>query len=125
MASGMSQTLTSQSNLQDNPCISCGACCAYFRVSFYWAEAEDGGGTVPVSMTEKLNAFMSCMKGTNEPNPRCINLRGEIGQSVSCAIYDKRPSPCREFTQAWETDDYNEACERARAAHGLPPLPKS
>ncbi|THB82127.1 YkgJ family cysteine cluster protein, partial [Pantoea allii] len=21
-----------------NPCVSCGACCAHFRVSFYWAE---------------------------------------------------------------------------------------
>ncbi|EAX0008081.1 YkgJ family cysteine cluster protein, partial [Salmonella enterica] len=21
-----------------NPCMTCGACCAYFRVSFYWAE---------------------------------------------------------------------------------------
>ena len=23
-----------------NPCITCGACCAYFRASFYWTEAE-------------------------------------------------------------------------------------
>ena len=30
-----------------NPCVSCGACCGYFRVSFYWAEAEDGGATLP------------------------------------------------------------------------------
>ncbi|WP_099141728.1 YkgJ family cysteine cluster protein [Xenorhabdus kozodoii] len=120
----MNQIINSQSQLQDNPCISCGACCAYFRVSFYWAETEDGGGTVPVAMTEKLNNFMCCMKGTNEPHPRCINLCGEIGQSVSCSIYDKRPSPCREFPQAWETSDYNESCDRARAAYGLPPLPK-
>ncbi|HDN1328034.1 YkgJ family cysteine cluster protein, partial [Escherichia coli] len=21
-----------------NPCMTCGACCAFFRVSFYWAE---------------------------------------------------------------------------------------
>lgn len=26
-----------------NPCLSCRACCAFFRVSFYWAEADDGG----------------------------------------------------------------------------------
>ncbi|PHM54890.1 hypothetical protein Xhom_02856 [Xenorhabdus hominickii] len=58
----MSQTLTSQSELQNNSCINCGACCAYFRVSFYWAEAEDGGGTVPTAITEKLNNFMRCMK---------------------------------------------------------------
>ena len=23
-----------------NPCMTCGACCAFFRVSFYWAEAN-------------------------------------------------------------------------------------
>ncbi|MLR39642.1 YkgJ family cysteine cluster protein, partial [Salmonella enterica subsp. enterica] len=23
-----------------NPCMTCGACCAYFRVSFYWAEGD-------------------------------------------------------------------------------------
>ncbi|EEX7666747.1 YkgJ family cysteine cluster protein, partial [Escherichia coli] len=23
-----------------NPCMTCGACCAFFRVSFYWAEAD-------------------------------------------------------------------------------------
>ncbi|PHM40630.1 hypothetical protein Xszus_00302 [Xenorhabdus szentirmaii] len=124
VASGMSQPFISHSEQQDNPCINCGACCAFFRVSFYWAEAEDGGGTVPVSTTEKLNHFMRCMKGTNEPHPRCINLCGEVGQSVFCSIYDKRPSPCREFSHAWETDDYNEHCDRARAAYGLPPLPK-
>ncbi|MDX1269447.1 MAG: YkgJ family cysteine cluster protein, partial [Oceanisphaera sp.] len=21
-----------------NPCLTCGACCAFFRVSFYWGE---------------------------------------------------------------------------------------
>ncbi|MBC8946769.1 YkgJ family cysteine cluster protein [Xenorhabdus indica] len=118
----MSQVLNSQS--LNNPCISCGACCAYFRVSFYWAETEDGGGSVPISATEKLNNFMCCMKGTNELYPRCIKLQGEIGYSVSCSIYDKRPSPCKEFSHAWETGDYNEACDRARAAYGLPPLPE-
>ncbi|MFO5688546.1 YkgJ family cysteine cluster protein, partial [Klebsiella pneumoniae] len=29
-----------------NPCMTCGACCAYFRVSFYCAGAEDAGRLV-------------------------------------------------------------------------------
>ena len=49
-----------------NPCMTCGACCAYFRVSFYWAEASDGGGTVPVDLTEPLTPFLRCMRGTNQ-----------------------------------------------------------
>ncbi|MEG6657786.1 YkgJ family cysteine cluster protein, partial [Pseudomonas aeruginosa] len=24
----------------DNPCLTCGACCAHFRVSFYWGECR-------------------------------------------------------------------------------------
>lgn len=48
---------------------------------------------------------------------------GEIGQSVSCAIYLDRPSPCREFDQSGENGVRNEACDRARARYGLPPLP--
>ncbi|EER5964904.1 YkgJ family cysteine cluster protein, partial [Escherichia coli] len=38
-----------------NPCMTCGACCAFFRVSFYWAEADDAGGKVPVSLTEQIS----------------------------------------------------------------------
>lgn len=72
----------------DNPCISCGACCAYFRVSFYWAEAESGGGVVPQHLTEQITPFMSCMQGTNQKqNTRCTALEGTIGKCVSCSIY--------------------------------------
>ncbi|WP_174521883.1 YkgJ family cysteine cluster protein [Obesumbacterium proteus] len=107
---------------QHNPCISCGACCGYFRVSFYWAEADDAGGLVPASLTEQVNPYMRCMQGTNTKKPRCINLRGEIGQNVMCSMYENRPSPCREFSQSWEFGEPNEACDRARAAYGLAAL---
>ena len=35
-----------------NPCLDCGACCASFRVSFYWSEAEARG--LPAEMTEQV-----------------------------------------------------------------------
>ncbi|KAA1046846.1 YkgJ family cysteine cluster protein [Pseudocitrobacter sp. 73] len=107
-----------------NPCMTCGACCAYFRVSFYWAEADDGGGLVPAQLTEPLTPFLRCMKGTNSKHPRCRSLEGEIGSRVSCAIYPHRPSPCREFAMSGENGEVNEACHRARASYGLPPLYK-
>ncbi|PVZ84430.1 zinc/iron-chelating domain-containing protein [Serratia sp. S1B] len=107
----------------NNPCITCGACCGYFRVSFYWAEAVDGGGTVPVTLTEPLTPFLRCMRGTNSKSPHCQALEGEIGQQVSCSIYINRPSPCHEFEQSGENGQRNEACDRARERYGLPPLP--
>ncbi|MGK0673642.1 MAG: YkgJ family cysteine cluster protein [Halothiobacillaceae bacterium] len=86
-----------------NLCLSCGACCSTFRVSFYWAEAEPAaGGCVPSALTEKLDDFRAVMKGTNRPQLRCVALRGEVGRFTSCAIYANRPSPCREFLMAWD-----------------------
>ena len=106
-----------------NPCVECGACCATFRVSFYWAEADDApGGTVPAELTARLNAHRRVMQGTDQPEPRCCALEGEIGHNVACRIYPQRASTCREFRVAWEDGEANEACNRARARHGLPPL---
>ncbi|WP_019139801.1 YkgJ family cysteine cluster protein [Noviherbaspirillum massiliense] len=98
----------------DNPCLSCGACCVTFRVSFYWAEAEVQG--LAEHLTEKLNPFYSCMAGTNKASPRCQALDGKVGEEVVCGVYAHRPSPCRELQAG------DEKCNRARIRHGLPPL---
>lgn len=105
-----------------NPCVSCGACCAHFRVSFYWAEADDAGGLVPTELTEPLSLLMRNMRGTNDRAPRCVALQGDIGGCVSCGIYEQRPTPCREFSMSGEEGIHNKACDRARARYGLPPL---
>ncbi|WP_437610558.1 YkgJ family cysteine cluster protein [Erwinia sp. V71] len=105
-----------------NPCVSCGACCAAFRVSFYWAEADDGAGCVPSELTEPLTPFLRAMSGTNCRSPRCCALQGEVGQEVSCTIYTQRSSTCREFHLSGENGEQNTACDRARARYGLPPL---
>ena len=95
-------------------CQLCGACCAHFRVSFYWAEADDGPqGCVPVSLTEPLNAHLRCMAGTSARSPRCVALKGDIGKDVGCTIYEQRPSPCREVMPG------DPQCLKARAAHHL------
>lgn len=106
-----------------NPCISCGACCCGFRVSFYWAEADDAPqGYVPAAMTEQVNPFIRAMAGTHPIPQRCVGLQGTPGESVSCNIYPKRPSPCREFP-AWMPDgSANPHCTKARAKIGLPEL---
>lgn len=106
-----------------DPCQQCGACCGHFRVSFYWAEADDGAGAIPNALTEPLTPFLRCMRGTNSASHcRCEALSGQIGQSVSCTIYSQRPSTCREFQRYDENDSHNDACNRARAQYGLAPL---
>jgi len=106
-----------------NPCLTCGACCAFYRASFYWSEGDDApGGTVPVALTEKMDDFRRVMIGTTGPAPRCVALLGTIGETVRCSIYEQRSSVCREFAPSWEDGVHNERCDRARASWGLPPL---
>jgi uncharacterized protein len=97
-----------------NICRQCGACCAFFRVSFYWAEARQRG--LPDSSVERLNAHLVSMAGTNRPEPRCCALQGAIGREVTCLVYPARPSPCREVHPG------DEKCNQARARQGLAPL---
>ena len=105
-----------------NPCLSCGACCAYFRASFHWLETAPSGIT-PLELTVRISPQHVAMRGTEHQPPRCIALQGEIGGAVHCSIYALRASPCREFQASWVDGFYSERCDRARAAHGLPPLP--
>ena len=116
----------------DNPCIQCGACCAFFRVSFYWEESTPANQEgIPQTLTEELSEFLQCMKGTNQPHPRCIALCGKIGEKVSCSIYAQRSSSCREFglhteQGRLEVDGENLVrCNEARKAWNLPPLTRS
>jgi hypothetical protein len=107
-----------------NSCSTCGACCAFFRASFYWSEADSAaGGLTPPHLTTKLMPHHAVMRGTEQQQqPRCVALHGTIGENVRCVIHPLRPTPCREFQASWVDGEHNERCDRARAAHGLPPL---
>ena len=107
--------------MSTNPCITCGACCATFRVSFYWGETTLAPyGKVPAELTEKISPQRVCMSGTQASNPRCVALVGTVGQDATCSIYSDRPSPCRDFEI--NVDGVNSACDRARARYGLVPI---
>ncbi|MCD9569332.1 YkgJ family cysteine cluster protein [Pseudomonas protegens] len=105
-----------------SPCLNCGACCSYFRVSFFWGECASSGGTVPDELVLSISPSRVAMLGTDCKSPRCIALEGEVGQGVSCSIYDQRSSPCREFEASWTDGQPNSDCDAARAAFGLAPL---
>ena len=104
----------------NNPCLTCGACCAFFLVSFPSHETDQSsGGLVPFELTRKSADSRRCMKGTETKRPRCVALKGFIGARVNCRIYASRPSTCRAFSRSWEHDESNFLCDRARAAYGL------
>jgi uncharacterized protein len=107
-------SMANQDYQGDGTCQQCGACCACFRVSFYWSEAAERG--LPDAAVEQVAPLMACMAGSNDADPRCRALEGRIGESVACSLYASRPSPCRELQPG------EDKCNRARARHGLAPL---
>lgn len=103
-----------------NPCLKCGACCAYYRVSFYWGETAANG--IPSRLTVPVTPHRVAMRGTEKHPPRCEALQGKIGDCVNCSIYESRPSPCRSVTPSWHNGEADDQCDRARLAWGLPLL---
>lgn len=118
-------TVVSAIETRTHPCIRCGACCAHFRVQFYWREAnrEDHATPVPAGLFEELTPILRCMRGTNDKHrPQCRALSGRIGRDAKCSIYERRPTPCRDFPASYVDGQHNSRCDQARAHHGLPPL---
>ena len=104
-------------------CLKCGACCAAFRVDFHMSEVDcDDSAGVPPGLVVPVTGDLVRMRGTDAAPPRCAALEGEIGQAVGCAIYDRRPGPCRDFAPYAPLGLGDDACDRARRRHNLPPL---
>ena len=100
-----------------HPCLTCGACCASFRVDFSVHETQEMGGDVPDGLVVEVTGATCRMRGTDHSPPRCAALMGKVGTQAACGIYEWRPSPCREFAAG------SQACDRARMRQGLPPFP--
>ncbi|WP_334178641.1 YkgJ family cysteine cluster protein [Pseudoxanthomonas sp.] len=106
-----------------HPCLTCGACCAHFRVSFHWSEADpDQGGVVPIGLTEPLRVHERVMRGTSRKSPWCVALDADIGRYSRCTIHDRRPSVCALVPASLEFGERSVQCDKARLAHGLPLL---
>lgn len=111
------------SKMLDFACLSCGACCASFRVDFHCSDlATATTPGVPVDLTIPLTATLVRMRGTDDAPPRCAALEGTIGSSVRCTIYKQRPGPCRDFAPYAPIGMGDEACDIARRRYGLAPL---
>ena len=105
-------------------CRHCGACCVSFRVTLPRGELDsEPGGQVPVALTQAFTPTTACMREHPDHPGRCIALTGEVGGEVTCTIYDRRPSACREFAPMAALGLGDDACDEARRRQGMPPLP--
>ena len=108
--------------MTNHPCLKCGACCAFFRVSFHWTETYADSYGVPEGTSHAISPYVNSMNGTDQINPSCQQLRGIIGESTSCDIYANRPNACRAFKASFEDGTKNIQCDQARASKGLSEL---
>ena len=93
-------------------CQACGACCAYARDwPRFTIESDDAIDRLPTHLVEFDG---SGMRWTGN---RCAALSGEVGVLTACTVYHDRPQVCRDCVAG------DDACQMARARHGLPPLP--
>ncbi|MFN3884246.1 MAG: YkgJ family cysteine cluster protein [Rhodocyclaceae bacterium] len=104
-------------------CCRCGACCATYRITLPRADlASHPSGWVPDEMTEPYTPTTACMRENPDVPGRCIALAGEVGASVRCTIYERRPAACRDFAPLSALGIGDEACDEARRRRGLRPL---
>ncbi len=109
--------------MDQHPCMSCGACCNYFKIQFHRYECLSENRLVPEELTYPvINSDKLVMIGTNKKDPRCIALQGVVGQKVKCSIYENRPTCCRDFTASYDEGVPNFRCDQARVAKGMKPL---
>lgn len=109
--------------MDNHPCMSCGACCNYFKVQLHRYECVSEELLVPEELTVPvLDSDKLVMKGTNKKDPRCIALKGIVGELVSCTIYHHRPLCCRDFKASYEDGLKDFRCDEARNAKGMKPL---
>ncbi len=97
------------------PCVSCGACCEYFKIKF----KGDDNKQVPwekIVIHSNGNAYM---KGAEKFKGKCVAFSGEIGKECTCLIYNNRPDVCRLFPVWLPNGRQNPRCIKAREHHGL------
>lgn len=108
-----------------NPCTRCGACCCTFEVVFPRVELDSEGGPVSAALTERVDdkrVRMRSRRRASDPRSRCVALLGTVGVDVRCAIYERRPSPCRRFAAQAAEGRGDVPCGEARRLNGLAAL---
>ena len=69
-----------------HPCLTCGACCAFFRVSFHWSEADPAlGGQVPFELTESLRTHAVVFAAEQSRRERRMVEMSEVLKTAQAA----------------------------------------
>ena len=100
-------------------CQTCGACC----IAVPWVDVKENDATSAENYwditvrgrNEEIIVIRQLRRDTKTGN--CLALKGDVGKSVECGIYETRPDDCRKFEAG------SDKCHALRRAYGIePPL---
>jgi Fe-S-cluster containining protein len=102
-------------------CQECGACCGPESYNEGWAGAltiDDmdrlGKRIVRLHVLKDTDGERLIKTHWTDNGQVCVLLKGQVGQNVTCSIYDKRPQACRDYAAG------DERCLSARLRAGIP-----
>src|SRR5450830_1037877 len=101
-----------------HPCLTCGACCASYRVDFSIYELDEEGGTVPSGLAVEVNGSTCRMRGTDHVPIRCAALTGKVGERWRVAFTSGALPPAMSCRQA------TTAAKRPVPGTDCPPMPR-
>ncbi len=104
-------------------CQRCGACCCNPRENEaegfrFYVEVQEDSRLLRKDDWRKKYVVLDEAGAPHlrlDPSGRCAALRGPLGKSVSCAVYDARPRGCRLVEKG------SARCLQARRERGLDP----
>ena len=76
-----------------HPCLSCGACCASFRVDFSVHESQAQGGRVPAGLAEEVTDHTCRMRGTDWARPAARPWSARWARRPIAASMNGAPRP--------------------------------
>ncbi len=96
-------------------CLTCGACCASFVcVDVASDNAVSAKDCWDITKCGKSGQFtVDRFIKRKETDFSCTALEGEIGENVSCRVYENRPRMCRQFEAG------SDRCHAVRRAYGI------
>lgn len=104
-------------------CQACGACCVhlgpYDGNAYVYLDQDEARRMRRLGLPVIQGVLGSpCLAAAPHDGawgfPACVAFEGELGKRCGCAVYEERPSVCREFAMG------SELCREARDRAGLP-----
>lgn len=117
VSSKLERSRTEASKQEAPDCLTCGICCAFaLPVEVAKSDSIEGLDCVDIVADDAPDGTVINRFLPRDPETAyCSHLGGTLGKSISCSVYEIRPTECRTF------DVGSDRCHEFRRMYGLDP----